>query len=200
MTEFARRLRAAQRGDEEAFAALWRAYHPALLRYLRIKAGPAAEDLSADTWLRVIRALPGFEGDEAGFRAWLFTLARNRLTDWYRGASRRPECTEDATLLLLPAADSVEADAAERSETDAAIALIAELPPDQAEAVMLRVVAGLDVAMVARIMTRSPGSVRVLCHRGLRRLEGILDARDGPVPAGAPAGTPGPPFEGRKHA
>jgi RNA polymerase sigma-70 factor (ECF subfamily) len=57
--------------------------------------------------------------------------------------------------------------------------LIADLSPDQAEAVLLRVVGGLDVTEVARIMDRSPGSVRVLCHRALRRLaERYEDRRD----------------------
>ena len=48
--------------------------------------------------------------------------------------------------------------------------LITDLAPDQAEAVLLRVLGGFDVAEVARIMDRSPGNVRVLCHRALKRL------------------------------
>jgi RNA polymerase sigma-70 factor (ECF subfamily) len=60
--------------------------------------------------------------------------------------------------------------------TEAALALVATLPPDQAEAVMLRSVAGLSVATVAQIMNRPPGTVRVLAHRGLRRLEHVLEA------------------------
>ena len=144
---------------------------PALLRYLRMKAPTVAEDLAADIWLRVLRALPTFEGDEQGFRGWLYTTARNRLTDWYRNGERRPDLIEYSSLVLLPAVTNVEDEAAEHSATDRAIALIGELPPDQAEAVLLRVVVGMDVARVAVIMDRSPGSVRVLCHRGLRRLE-----------------------------
>ncbi len=176
MDDFRGSLRAAKRGDQDAFAKLWRQFQPALLRYLSVKARPAAEGLAADTWLRVLRALPGFEGDEAGFRAWLFTTARNRLTDWYRGGARQMEYIEQSRLDLLPASSCVESDADENSETRAALALIAELPPDQSEAVMLRIVAGLDVASVAKIMGRSSGSVRVLCHRGLRRLECTLSA------------------------
>lgn len=177
-SDFPRNLRAAKRGDQDAFAVLWKQFHPSLLRYLTIKAGPVAEDLAADTWFRVLRALPGFEGDEAGFRAWLFTTARNRVIDWYRGASRRFEYIEHSQLDLVPAATSVESDADEHSATHAALALIAQLPPDQSEAVMLRIVAGLDVATVAKIMRRSSGSVRVLCHRGLRRLESALNGSD----------------------
>lgn len=171
MLDFRGTVQAAQDGDQEAFARLWREFQPGLLRYLKIKASPVAEDLAADIWLRILRALPTFEGDEQGFRGWLFTTARNRLTDWYRNGERRPDLIEYSSLVVMPGVNNVEEEAAEHSATDRAVALIAELPPDQAEAVMLRIVAGMDVARVAQIMDRSPGSVRVLCHRGLRRLE-----------------------------
>lgn len=171
MLDFRGTVQAAQGGDQDAFARLWREFQPGLLRYLRLKAMPVAEDLAADIWLRVLRALPTFEGDEQGFRGWLYTTARNRLTDWYRNGERRPDLIGYSSLVIMPAVNNVEEEAAEHSSTDRAVALIAELPPDQAEAVMLRIVAGMDVARVAEIMDRSPGSVRVLCHRGLRRLE-----------------------------
>jgi RNA polymerase sigma-70 factor, ECF subfamily len=181
LTDFRANLRAAKRGNQDAFAVLWAEFQPGLLRYLTVKAGPVAEDLAADTWVRVLRALPTFEGDEAGFRAWLFTTARNRLIDWYRGSSRRFEYTEFSKLDLMPSNTSVESDADENSTTRAALSLISQLPPDQCEAVMLRIVAGLDVATVAKIMSRSSGSVRVLCHRGLRRLESSLSAESAAV-------------------
>jgi len=174
VNDFRGTLASAKRGDEEAFARIWRAFQPGLLRYLRVKASTVAEDLAADTWLRVMRSLPTFEGDENCFRAWLYTTARNRVTDWYRGRDRRPEPSEIATIAVLPAPNDVEAEAAEHSSTERALGLIDQLPPDQAEAVMLRVVVGLDPASVGRMMGRTPGSVRVLCHRGLRRLEGML--------------------------
>jgi RNA polymerase sigma-70 factor (ECF subfamily) len=174
--DFGRTLRAAQQGDEDAFARIWREFHPGMLRYLKVKAAPVAEDLAADVWTRVLGALPGFEGDEQSFKAWLYTTARNRLTDWYRSSQRKMESVEISRLLTIPADSLVEQEAAERMATDTAVALIAQLPPAQAEAVMLRIVAGLDVPRVARVMGRSPGSVRVLCHRGLKLLERQLQA------------------------
>jgi RNA polymerase sigma-70 factor (ECF subfamily) len=96
------------------------------------------------------------------------------VIDWYRGSSKRYEYAEHAQLDLAPSASNVEADADENSATRSALALISQLPADQSEAVMLRIVAGLNVAAVAKVMKRSPGSVRVLCHRGLRRLEVML--------------------------
>jgi RNA polymerase sigma-70 factor, ECF subfamily len=172
--DFGGALAAAQRGDEEAFADIWRRFQPGLLRYLQVKAAPAADDLAADIWMRIIGALSSFEGDDQRFKAWLYTTARNRVTDWYRNGQRKVEYIEHSRLIAMPATTDVEFEVEQRSVTDMAVSLISRLPPDQAEAVMLRVVAGLDVPRVASVMGRSSGSVRVLCHRGLRLLEQLL--------------------------
>ena len=76
--EFAAVLTAAQSGSEAALTLLWRDTNPALLRYLRVIAPDAAEDIAADTWLQVVRGLSGFRGDQSNWRAWLFTTARRR--------------------------------------------------------------------------------------------------------------------------
>jgi Sigma-70 region 2 len=81
-------LRAAAGGDKQAFAAIWRSLHPGLLRYLRVMAPGAAEDLASETWLDVVRGLAHFEGTEASFRGWVFTLARHPVTDWRRRTAR----------------------------------------------------------------------------------------------------------------
>ncbi len=175
MKDFRGKLSAAQRGDEDAFAAIWRYFQPSLLRYLKVKDNALADDLAADTWIKVLGALSAFEGTEAGFRAWLFTIARNRRTDWYRGAATKLVLVETSQLALLPDGNDVELDAEEDLATDEILKLISQLSVDQAEAVSLRIVAGLDVSAVATIMGRSTGSVRVLCHRGLRALERKLD-------------------------
>jgi RNA polymerase sigma-70 factor (ECF subfamily) len=168
---FDRVLKAAAGGDEHAFAELWRDLQPGLLRYLRVMAPAVAEDLASETWLDVIRGLTRFEGSELGFRAWVFTVARHRVTDWRRRMARQPAIPIPADLLPQQAAPDDPAGAAMESiSTAAALALIAELPPDQAEVVALRSVAGLDVARVAEIVGKQPGAVRVLAHRGLRRL------------------------------
>lgn len=175
MKDFRGKLSAAQRGDEEAFAAIWRHFQPSLLRYLKVKDHALADDLAADTWLKVLGALPAFDGSEAGFRVWLFTIAKNRRTDWYRGAATKLVLVETSQLALLPDGNDVELDAEEDLATDRVLELVSQLSVDQAEAVALRIVAGLDVSAVATIMGRSAGSVRVLCHRGLRELERNLD-------------------------
>jgi RNA polymerase sigma-70 factor, ECF subfamily len=168
-------LVAAKAGDEQSFATIWRELNPAVLRYLRVLVPGAAEDYAAEVWLEVVRGLGRFTGDEAGFRAWVFTIARHRGLDWRRHAARQPTAPlPSETLADRPAADDPAAAALEALATERALALIARLPPDQAEVVLLRVVAGLDVARVAGIVGKRPGTVRVLGHRGLRRLAELL--------------------------
>ena len=163
-------LRRARDGDERGFRDLWAALQPRLLRYLAVKAPGVAEDVAAETWLQVVRDLARFRGDADDFRAWLFTVARNRAIDAARASSARP-------VVLLPdlpepaeTAGSAETQALERLSTQDALRLVATLPGDQAELVALRVIAGLDVAAVASITGRSAGSVRVGVHRALKTL------------------------------
>jgi RNA polymerase sigma-70 factor, ECF subfamily len=175
--EFPAVLEAAARGDEEAFGRLWNDLQPRLLRYFTVAAPAAAEDLASETWLGVVRGLDRFQGTEPAFRAWVFTIARHEVLDWRRRAARR--VTEDMPAHGLPdqaAPDDPAAAALEDLSTRAALAMVATLPADQAEAIVLRVVAGLGVDRVAAIMGKRPGTVRVLTHRGLRRLAERLGA------------------------
>lgn len=172
---FGTTLAEAQAGDEAAFVRLFRDVHPALLRYLRVIAPEAAEDVAGETWLQVVTGLASFSGEEEAFRAWLFTIARHRAVDAGRSRERRrtiPLERGGAAERLGPDAADV---ALERISTRAVLALISALPRDQAEIIMLRVVAGLDTHAVARIVGKSPGAVRVAAHRALRRLAATID-------------------------
>lgn len=174
--DFAAVLAAAQRGDEVAFTQIFRDVQPALLRYLRVIAPYWAEDVAADTWEQVVAGLGRFSGNERAFRGWLFTIARHRAADQGRARARRPAMPLDGSgaedeLTVPGAADT----ALERLGTRAALAAVAQLPPDQAEIIMLRVLAGLDTGQVADLVGKSPGAVRVAAHRGLRRLARMVD-------------------------
>jgi RNA polymerase sigma-70 factor, ECF subfamily len=177
-TAFTATLASAQAGDEAAFAALFRDVQPVLIRYLRVLAPPAAEDVASETWLQVVTGLHGFSGEERSFRAWVFTIARHRAIDWARAKKRRPTVPlseMSVGVMMLPdPADVVE----ERMSTRALLSSIATLPGDQAEIILLRVLGGLATEDVARLVNKSPGAVRVAAHRGLRRLAGLVDMAD----------------------
>ena len=171
--------RRAKAGDAAAFRVLWRQSHPRLVRYLRVVAGDGAEDVAAETWLAVTRDLDSFDGDD-DFAGWVFTIARNRHLDWRRHEARRPADPVPVDRLDRVAADDNPARSLMEVEgTEAALALVAELPPDQAEVVALRTIGGLTVAEVAAVVGKRRGAVRVLSHRGLRRLAARLSEEHG---------------------
>lgn len=171
--DFSRLLARAASGDSAAFESLFRGTQPVLLRYLRTMTGQdshAAEDVASETWVSVVKCLGTFRGGETDFRAWVLTIARHRMIDTVRARARRPVAiAADIDDAHDPAPDAADA-ALERLGTADALRLLATLPPDQAEAVLLRVVAGLDTARTAELMERSAGAVRVLTHRGLKAL------------------------------
>jgi RNA polymerase sigma-70 factor, ECF subfamily len=166
----------AQDGDSDAFRALYRDTQPRLLRYLHTLVGDDAEDIASETWLQVTRDLTGFAGDYDGFRGWVATIARHRALDHLRYHARRPPAlpvpAEDLAAYPSgrPGADDTADGALEALSTGAALALIATLPADQAEAVLLRAVLGLDAATAARVLGKRPGAVRTAAYRGLRTL------------------------------
>lgn len=173
--EFAAVLADAQQGSEDAFAVLWRDVNPALLRYLRVVAPEHAEDIAAEAWIQVIRGLPRFSGDEAAWRAWLFTNARRRMLDQARTYKRHPaQPLDDVLAAELPRSPDAEQIAMENLATESAIATLSLLPEQQAEVILLRVVAGLDTEAVAEMIGKTPGAVRVLAHRGLKKLQMLL--------------------------
>jgi len=173
--DFARVLAEAQGGSEDQFAVLWRDANPALLRYLRVLAPENAEDIAAETWVHVVRGLTRFVGDEAAWRAWLFTTARRRLIDQARLRKRHPaDPLDDVNAVDMPRSPDAAQIALDNLATKSAVALLAQLPPLQAEVIMLRVVAGLDTEAVADLLGKTPGNVRVMAHRGLKKLEDLL--------------------------
>jgi RNA polymerase sigma-70 factor (ECF subfamily) len=172
---------AARAGAEWALAALYREFHPGLLRYLRAQEPNDGEDLVTETWLDAAAGLDRFQGDEWAFRRWLFTIARRRLIDHRRRRERTPHSGAGLDALGgLPGADDTEGAVLAAGDTETALARIAALPPDQGEVILLRVLAGLDVADVADVLGKKPGAVRVLQHRALQRLADQL-ARERPV-------------------
>lgn len=172
--ELGRAVAAAQEGDEAAFAVVYRIVQPGLVGYVRGLVGTdgeSAEDVAAEAWLEIARDLGRFRGDGAGFRGWTATIARNRAFDHLRRQKARPRpAALEQDLLELPGPHSTSAAALEAVTTEQVLALVATLPRDQAEAVLLRVVVGLDGPAAARVLGKRPGAVRTAAYRGLKKL------------------------------
>jgi RNA polymerase sigma-70 factor (ECF subfamily) len=163
-------LARARSGDEAGFLELWRALQPRLLRYLQVLGCDDPDDVASETWLQVVRDLHRFAGDDEDFRRWLFTVGRHRAIDAARARMRRPVSPMGDGLDGVADGQMVEDEVLDGISVKKAVALLAGLSQDQAEAVALRVIAGLDTPAVASILGKSPGAVRVALHRGLRAL------------------------------
>jgi len=159
-------------GDRRAVEELFGEIQPRLLRFLRSQESRFADDLAAEVWLAVAGGVARFEGEWDDFRAWIFTIARRRLADHRRTAARRR--TEPVAMDGFEdhaSCDTTEDTALDKISGQQAAALITTvLDGDQAEVLLLRVLADLDVERVAAIMQRSPNWVRVTQHRALRTL------------------------------
>ncbi|HET8684724.1 MAG TPA: sigma-70 family RNA polymerase sigma factor [Micromonosporaceae bacterium] len=175
--DLAAAVAAAREGDEDAFRVLYREVQPGLLRYLRGLVGEDADDVASEAWLQIARDIRTFRDQGAGFRGWAARVARNRALDHLRRHRCRPVTLVPAEL-LADVADryDVADEAVTAAATRSAIALVATLPRDQAEAILLRTVMGLDAIAAARVLGKRPGSVRTAAWRGLRRLAALLEA------------------------
>ncbi len=163
-------LARARSGDEAGFLELWRALQPRLLRYLHVLGCDDPDDVASETWLQVVRDLHKFAGDDEDFRRWLFTVGRHRAIDAARARMRRRVSPMADGLDGLADGQLVEDEVLDGMSVKRAVGMLAGLSQDQAEAVALRVIAGLDTPAVASILGKSPGAVRVALHRGLRAL------------------------------
>jgi len=157
--------------DPAAFAPLYQEYLGPVYRYCyrRLGSREAAEDATSLVFERALRALPTFRG--ASFRAWLFTIAHNTVTDAYRRRGANPPLAE--ALEIVDQAPRPEHLALLADEQRLLVTALALLPADQRHVIELRL-SGIPSVDVAEILDRSPQAVRALQLRATRRLQTLL--------------------------
>jgi RNA polymerase sigma factor (sigma-70 family) len=149
--------------------------------YLRWHRATDPDGLTNDVFAQVHRNLGRFEGDDQGFRSWLFTIAHHRMIDERRRASREIPVQGDGGADESQRCGDVEEDAFAAMSHHEVAALLAVLSPDQREVVLLRIVADLPVEEVARLMDKREGAVKALQHRALASLRRHLDRAEEPA-------------------
>lgn len=161
-------LQAARVGAEWAWTQIYRDLSPAVLRYVTAHGADNPEDLLGELFLRIVQALPTFEGDEQHFRAWVFTCARNLMRDAWRRSGRAPvEYLPHDLLADVGGNDSTESEAAQREAYERVQKVLSKLTPEQRDVVFLRIIVGLSIEETAHVLHRSPGSVKSLQSRAL---------------------------------
>jgi RNA polymerase sigma factor (sigma-70 family) len=175
-TWFTSVLRGARADAGWAYRELWDAYAGRVRGYLRRQGAEDPDELTNEAFLSAFRSLDRFEGDEADFRSWLFSIVHRRLIDERRRRARRVR-----TVALesgpAPATDGGVLEAIDGDLSSSEVGrLVHELPPLQRDVLLLRVVAGLEAEEVGQLVDRRAGAVRMIQHRALAALRERLEA------------------------
>ena len=162
------------------FSELYRAHLRDVYSYSYYRVGNHhdAEDLTEQTFLQAYRHFERALGESGGrpLRPWLIRIAHNLAANLYRDRSRRPQTHLDDTSELRTThttEDLVEG----REELATILEAVQELPDDRREALIMRFALGMDNREIARAMGRTDGATKVLIHRAIKQLEGLVGAR-----------------------
>ena len=160
-------LEAARAGDQGAWEEIFDGVAPVVLGYFRANGAPDPEDVLGETFLQVARDISKFDGDESGFRAWVFTIAHHRLIDARRYAARRPvelsaEPPEPAERM-----DDAAEEALARIGTERVERILADLSEDQRAVLLLRFVGDMSIEDIAKALGKRQGAIKALQRRGL---------------------------------
>lgn len=171
-------LERAINGDREAMGILYSRHRTAIFRYFyyRLNDKQAADDLTSDVFVRMIESLPTYEQRGVPFRAWLFTIARNLATDYYRRHGRYDKTELDDRL---PAQERSPAGIAHLHLTGEALhEALRMLNDDQRETVILRFVLDMPIAETAQTLQKTENAIKGLQYRGLKALRRVLSEQD----------------------
>jgi RNA polymerase sigma-70 factor, ECF subfamily len=148
--------------------------------YWRIGNHHDAEDLTEQTFLQAYRHFERAQRESVGrpLRPWLIRIAHNLAANYYRDRSRRPEAViDDAATLSAP--HTTEGLVEGREELKRVLEGVSELPDDRREALIMRFALGMDNREIARALGRTDGATKVLLHRAIKQLEGLVRDAEG---------------------
>jgi RNA polymerase sigma-70 factor, ECF subfamily len=177
---------------DRSFSELYRTHLRDVYSYAYYRVGNHhdAEDLTEQTFLQAYRHYERAlrESDGRPLRPWLIRIAHNLAANYYRDRARRPESAiEDAAVISAP--HTTETLVEGREELEQILAGVQQLPDDRREALIMRFALGMDNREIARAMGRTDGATKVLLHRAIKQLEGIVGANgagpQGEMAAGA---------------
>lgn len=177
-TELEELLNNAKAGDGKAFTLIWQNLNPRLSKYVASQSYGAnvdSEGITSETWISVAKDISKFKGDFNQFKGWIYKIARNRIVDAVRKQNRQVKSGGDITEFEFEDSKSKIDSLIESDESvKEIVSAINRLPKAQAEVIMLRIVADMEVADVSKILDKSENTIRVLSHRGLETLRGQL--------------------------
>ena len=179
--QFTTLLAAAREGSEAAWQELYNGIAPVVLGYLRANGSPDPEDVLSEVFLQVARDIGSFDGEERGFRSWVFTIAHHRLIDARRHSARRPVELAPEPPEPVDRADDAADLALARIGTEEVQRVLETLSPDQRAVLLLRVIGDMSIEDVAKTVGKRTGAVKALQRRGLAAIKRELGRKGVPL-------------------
>jgi RNA polymerase sigma-70 factor (ECF subfamily) len=169
----------AQQGDREALEELYLIHFDRIYSYLHVSVGNRhdAEDLTTQTFLKMLESINKFRWQSAPFSAWLFRIAHNLAMDHFR-AARRWQPEEEVPEPEPDESTSAEAGALQAIGRKSMLELIEELSPEQQQVLTLKFLFNFANAEAATILGKTEGAIKSLQHRALASLQKQIEKRE----------------------
>jgi RNA polymerase sigma-70 factor (ECF subfamily) len=169
-------VKRAQRGDTAAVGALYDRHHTHIFRFVWSRVGnqQIAEDLTGEVFIKMVTSLSGYKIGETPFRAWLYRIARNLVTDEYRKQKGNTAVPLQEVEMMIGFETSPDTIAENNLTLDRVQEAMATLDQTQREVVELRFLAGYSLQEVAETLDYSVAAVKSYQHRGLKALRAAL--------------------------
>lgn len=168
-------LRQAQAGSQNALTELYNIYFERIYRfiYYRVSHKETAEDLTEDVFVKLFKKLRGLE-QLGAFEGWLFQIARNQVIDYYRRKKQTVPLEEVENTLEYETniVDIVNL----KTEQVVFIKLLKELTPEQQQVIKLKFLEDIDNDIIAEMMNKTEGAIRVIQHRAIAKLRELIEA------------------------
>jgi RNA polymerase sigma-70 factor (ECF subfamily) len=169
----------AQKGDRDALEELYLIHFDRIYSYLHVSVGNRhdAEDLTTQTFLKMLESIGKFRWQSAPFSAWLFRIAHNLAMDHFR-ASKRWQPEEEVPEPDADESTSAETGALESIGRKSMLELIEDLSPEQQQVLTLKFVFNFSNGEAATILGKTEGAIKSLQHRALVSLQKQLERRE----------------------
>ncbi len=171
---FAALIKAAQNGEQPAWARIYRDLAGPVRGYLSSRGAGDPDDLTSETFLQVARNIGAFSGSEASFRSWVFVIAHRRLIDARRRSGRKSEGVSLEGQAVDSIGGDVEAEAMDQLATSEVEKVLDSLTEEQRDVLALRVIGNLTLEETAHVLGKTLGSVKALQRRGLATLRSAI--------------------------
>ena len=171
-----RLIQRARQGDQEALGVIYDCLYPSVFRYVyyRVLDQETAEDLAAEVFVRMVERIGAYEQHERPILAWLYTIARNLVTDHYRLQGQADHLPLEESLVA--GETHLPSQAAERrQDQDCLTRALEYLTEEQRQVILLKFVEDREIAEVAAVLGKNERAIRSLQHRALAALSRVIE-------------------------